>query len=74
MKRILFYISGHGYGHATRCLEIIKKIQFTESGCEIHIQTSAPEWLISLNLQKNYNLIPKACDVGAVQKNSYDLN
>lgn len=74
MKRILFYISGHGYGHATRCLEVIKRIQRLEPKCEIHIQTNAPKWLISLNLQRNYKLISKACDVGAVQKNSYDVD
>ena len=73
MKRILFYISGHGYGHATRCLEVIKKIQLFDQNCEVHIQTSAPEWLISLNLI-NYKLIPKTCDIGAVQKNSYDVD
>jgi hypothetical protein len=73
MKRILFYISGHGYGHLTRCLEVIKKIQLIEPDCDIHIQTSAPEWLIALNL-KNYKLIPKTCDIGAVQKNSYDVD
>ncbi len=37
MKRILFYISGHGYGHATRMVEVIKQIHRQEPETEIHI-------------------------------------
>ena len=74
MKRILFYISGHGYGHATRSIEVIKNIRQQNPRVEIHIQSDAPQWLFSLNLKNEFHFIPKSCDVGAVQKNSFDVD
>ena len=74
MKNILFYLSGHGYGHTTRCLEVIKKIQLYSPKIYIHIQTEAPAWLFPLNLEQNYKLIQKTCDIGAVQNNCYDVD
>jgi hypothetical protein len=67
MKNILFYITGHGYGHATRNIEILKKI--TELGGEYfcHIKTNAPEWLFNLNLSKNYRYNYLFHDIGVVQ-------
>ena len=55
MKRILFYISGHGYGHATRSIEVIKNIRQQNPRVEIHIQSDAPQWLFSLNLKNEFH-------------------
>ncbi len=74
MKRILFYISGHGYGHATRMVEVIKQIRRQEPETEIHIQTDAPPWLFSLSLANGYRLISKSCDAGAVQQTSFEVD
>lgn len=74
MKRILYYISGHGYGHATRSIEVIKNIRQQNPQTEIHIQSNAPRWLFLLNLKNEFHFIAKSCDVGAVQKNSFDVD
>lgn len=74
MKRILFYISGHGYGHATRIIEVIKQIHFQSPQTEIHIQTNTPAWIFSMNLQNEYHFIPQTCDVGVVQQNSFEVD
>ena len=52
MKNILFYITGHGFGHATRSIEIIKKL-VTNSAIHCHVKTNAPEWLFKLNLPRS---------------------
>jgi hypothetical protein len=74
VKRILFYISGHGYGHATRIMEVIKQVRRQEPETEIHIQTDAPPWLFSLSLANGYRLISKNCDTGAVQQTSFEVD
>jgi len=74
MTRILFYISGHGYGHTTRCVEVMRCLQQLKPATEIYINTDAPAWLFSLNLKAGYTLIPKSCDVGAVQRDSFDVD
>ncbi|HNY12525.1 MAG TPA: hypothetical protein PKK26_13115 [Candidatus Wallbacteria bacterium] len=51
MKNIIFYPSGHGFGHAVRQIEIMKEI-FREnieknSDYNITVRTMAPEWLFN---------------------------
>jgi uncharacterized protein (TIGR00661 family) len=40
MKSIVFYISNHGFGHATRCLALIENIIEIDSSIRITIKTS----------------------------------
>ena len=61
-KNILFYPSGHGFGHAVRQIEVMKEIfrQNIENGAAHNItsRTMAPEWLFnnsfSLYFEKFY--------------------
>lgn len=66
MKNLLFYISGHGYGHATRTIEIIKKL-VSQDDSHCFIKTSAPEWLFKTNLDKNYTYSFLVHDIGTLQ-------
>ncbi len=72
-KNILFYPSGHGFGHAVRQIEIMKEI-FRENieknaAHTITARTMAPEWLFansfSLYFDKFYG------EKGGVWKNSF---
>ncbi len=66
MKNLLFYISGHGYGHATRSIEVIKKLIIHEN-YHCFIKTSAPEWLFRANLDANYTYSFLVNDIGTLQ-------
>lgn len=68
MKNVLFYITGHGYGHATRCIEILKAMVNENSDYFCHIKTNAPEWLFNLNLTKNYQYNYFFSDIGVAQQ------
>lgn len=68
MKNILFYITGHGYGHATRCIEVLKKLTGDETDYFCHLKTNAPEWLFQANLSQKFQYNYLFGDVGAVQK------
>ncbi|MFQ5604203.1 MAG: glycosyltransferase family protein [bacterium] len=74
MHNILYYISGHGYGHATRSIELIHALLAKNSELFFHIRTDAPEWIFKLNLRTNYQLYPVKLDIGAVQNTSFEIN
>lgn len=74
MQNITFYITGHGYGHATRSLEIIKNLMQADASLFFHIRTNVPEWQFKINLTNNYKLYSSPIDMGATQKNIYSVN
>jgi len=71
VKNIIFYISGHGWGHAVRSLEVIKALVKEYPSLKIFIRTSAPEWLFNSSLNKEYSYELINLDVGAVQQTSF---
>lgn len=74
MHQVTFYISGHGYGHATRSLELIKELSRRNAELFFHIKTDAPRWMFELNLQSNYRLHPLSWEVGTMQKDSFRVD
>ena len=60
MQPIVFYISGHGYGHATRCIELILTLMRKTPDLFFYIKTDARKWLFELNLSERYALTPEA--------------
>ena len=43
--RIVFYISGHGFGHASRAIELINAIHAVDGGVQFVARTAIPDWL-----------------------------
>jgi len=69
---ILFYISGHGFGHTTRAIEVINALLRLNPEVHVFIKTDAPEWFFRLNLPEGcFTLISETVDIGLVQKNSF---
>lgn len=73
-KNILYYITGHGYGHAVRSAEVIFALAELSSQTMIHVKTSAPSWLFTYKNNPKIQLHPCNIDVGAVQKNSFQVD
>jgi hypothetical protein len=69
--RIAFYITGHGYGHTIRSVEIIKELFRQQSGLTVHVRTSAAEWLFSDLKNLNFYFHSVRLDVGALQSTSF---
>ena len=70
MSSILYYITGHGYGHAVRSSQVIGSLKKTSPDLRIYVRTTAPEWLF-LN---RVLLSRQAIDVGIVQKDSLEMD
>jgi L-arabinokinase len=72
--RIAFYISGHGYGHASRQIELLNALGARRDAIDIIIRTGAARWLFDRTLKTPATLLPGECDTGIVQIDSLRLD
>lgn len=71
---IVFYISGHGLGHASRDVEVINVLRKQRPDLEVAIRTAAPRWLFDLTLDRSVAFEAVVCDTGIVQMDSLRLD
>jgi len=64
------YVSGHGYGHATRVGEVLREVRRREPALPIAIVTSGPEGLYRRAVPGPFEFRAEACDVGLAQKSA----
>lgn len=69
-QTLVFYISGHGFGHATRDIEVINEIRHTRPGTRIVIRSSLPRWFLEYSVHGPFELQPCETDTGMVQIDS----
>ena len=90
MSSVAFYISGHGFGHASRQIEIVNSLSAgppaprlatsTRSRSvpvarpAIFIRTSAPRWLFDRTVRAPFQWFEGECDTGVVQIDSLRLD
>jgi L-arabinokinase len=67
---ILFFISGHGFGHASRQVEVINLLGARRPKDRIVLRTAASPSLLERTVRVPYELRPGACDTGIVQATS----
>jgi L-arabinokinase len=72
---VAFYISGHGFGHASRQIEIINAVATRLDGhARIVIRTAAARWLFDRTLRTPVTFLPGDADTGVVQIDSLRLD
>jgi hypothetical protein len=71
---IVFYISGHGLGHAARSIEVINAILAKRPETRIGVRTSAPRWLFDLTVKGKVSYSALECDTGVVQIDALNLD
>ncbi|MFQ5636431.1 MAG: glycosyltransferase family protein [bacterium] len=74
MQNILFYISGHGYGHATRAIEVINALAAKNPNLYFHIKSNAPHWIFELNVKASHSFYPLKTDIGVAQQTSFEID
>ena len=70
MSSILYYITGHGYGHAVRSNQVIRSLKKARPDADIQVRTTAPKWLFP----KTVRYSRQAIDVGIVQRDSLEMD
>lgn len=68
MKRVLFYITPHGFGHAVRTIELSNQLTAKDPSVRPIINTGAVEWLFKQRLDADFEYIQCENDIGVVQK------
>lgn len=68
------YVSGHGFGHATRTAEVLKAIRRVEPELPIVVTTSAPLGLFEGVVAPPLRLRQLECDVGLAQRDALTVD
>jgi len=74
MPHAAFYITGHGFGHATRTAAVASALAQRTPGLKISLISTVPEWLFRVNLPCDFHLRPRALDIGVIQLDSIRLD
>jgi L-arabinokinase len=75
MKNVLFYISGHGYGHAVRTKEVIRALLKLREDVHVTIRTHAPAWIFGdLNNNSNVWITDAVLDPGVCEDDPLHIN
>jgi L-arabinokinase len=65
---IVAYVSGHGFGHATRVGEVLRVLRRTAPQVSLAVVSAAPEALYRRALQGPFEFRAAPCDVGLAQR------
>jgi L-arabinokinase len=71
---LLFYISGHGFGHAARDIEIINAVAERRPDVQITLRTNVPEWFLRESLERRVECLPGDVDTGLVQPDGLTID
>ncbi|MFN7977658.1 MAG: hypothetical protein U0P30_05940 [Vicinamibacterales bacterium] len=74
MRPLVYYISGHGFGHASRSIEVISALLDRAPDLRIIVRSAAPRWLFDLTVRGPFTFAPLDTDPGVVQKDSLSLD
>ena len=69
---VAFYISGHGFGHASREVEIINALHVARPGWRIVIRSAVSPALLARSVKGPYHLVEGPCDTGIMQRSSVE--
>jgi L-arabinokinase len=74
MKSVVFYVSGHGFGHSSRMAEVIRVLLRDHPEIAVTVKTSAPEWFYRESIPSPFRFVRRECDTGVVQSDSLSLD
>ena len=74
MPVAVFYVSGHGFGHASRQIEILRALHAVRPDVRIVVRTQAPRWLFDRGLDFAIAFEPTETDTGVVQIDSLTID
>lgn len=71
---VAFYISGHGFGHASRSIEVINALVDRHPGVRVVIRSAVAPWLVSRTARPGVVLEQVETDTGVIQLDSLNLD
>lgn len=74
MKHIAYFITPHGYGHATRSIAIMEAWLARDSKVVFHVITAVDEHLFRETLGDRFVYHREVCDVGLIQQDAMNID
>lgn len=71
---LVCYVSGHGFGHAVRVMEVVRALRRRRPDLPVMFRTTIPRWLLEFNLDHPFHYGATRLDVGAIQGDSLDVD
>lgn len=71
---VVFYISGHGFGHASRSIELINALIDRQPNLRAVVRSQVAPWLFERTARRGVELSPVETDTGVVQIDSLRLD
>ena len=71
---IVYYVSGHGFGHATRSFEVIRALHRQRPEAQIAVRSGVPRWFVERSLGDAVTIVHADSDVGIIQIDSLELD
>lgn len=63
MKKLCYYVTAHGFGHSVRAIEIVRALS---ARTPVIVKSRSAEWFWRQELDRPFQWVPDAYDVGAV--------
>lgn len=74
MPRIAYYLSGHGLGHSSRAIEVMRALRARRPDLDIAVRTEAPRWIFDSSAPRGITHHPGIVDTGLVQHDSVSID
>ncbi|HQZ38948.1 MAG TPA: hypothetical protein PLH72_07895 [Vicinamibacterales bacterium] len=74
MPTLVAYISGHGFGHASRTVEVLAALAARAPALRLVVRSQAAPWLVAHTAPRSVTVQQVAVDTGAVQFDSLTLD
>jgi hypothetical protein len=71
---LVFYVSGHGFGHAARDIEIVNALSRLAPSIRVTIRTSVPRWFLEASLQIDAEIVSGDTDTGVAQPDAVTVD
>ncbi|MDK9698900.1 MAG: hypothetical protein OEM52_01945 [bacterium] len=73
-RHILIAITGHGFGHAVRVLQVANRLKQLDPQLEFTVVTPVAEWFLRDALRVPFRLLPMRLDLGTVQSDAIEAD
>lgn len=72
MPTVVFFISGHGFGHASRDVEVINALGASRPDLRLILRTDVNPGLLDRTVRPPFERRPGPCDTGIIQRTSVE--
>jgi hypothetical protein len=74
MRKVAYFITPHGFGHASRASAIMEAWRRSETELRFELFTTVPKWFFDDSLGGGFDYHPIEVDVGMVQKDALQVD